>query len=79
MEYIDREKLPFDFEANFNMENISLEKIQFAKHYIEDKMGFDLGENPLIEFTPISSRAFGYLVAHIVVEYEKYKEETKDG
>jgi len=76
MEYIDRDKLPFDFESHFNMEKISSEKIQFAKHYIEDKMGFELDENPLIEFTPISSRSFGYLVAHIVVEYEKYKEKS---
>jgi hypothetical protein len=76
MEHIDRDKLPFNFADHFNLENISSEKIRFAKHYIEEQMGFDLDEDPLIVFSPIGSTIFGYLVAHIVVEYEKYQEKS---
>ena len=74
------ESLNFDFEDLFNMKNISSEKIQFAaKHYLENIMGIDLHEDPLIVFSPIGSKIIGYLVADIVLEYENYKEETKDG
>jgi hypothetical protein len=79
MEYIDRDKLPVNFEDRFNMEKISSEKIQFARHYLENIMGLDLHEDPLIVFSPIGSKIFGFLVADIVLEYENYKEETKDG
>jgi hypothetical protein len=75
----NRINLDLDFEDYFNRDVISSEKIQFARHYLENIMGFDLQEDPLIVFSPIGSKIFGYLVADIVVEYENYKEETKDG
>ena len=71
--------LDLDFEDYFNRDVISHEKIQFARHYLEDIMGFDLHEDPLIVFSPIGSKIFGYLVADIVLEYENYKGKTKDG
>jgi hypothetical protein len=75
----NRIRLDLDFEDYFNRDVISSEKIQFARHYLENIMGFDLKEDPLIVFSPIGSKIFGYLVAHIVVEYENYIGITKDG
>ena len=72
MEKLDKDRLNFDFEDHFNKENISSDKIRFAKYYLEDKIGVDLEEDPMIVFSPIGSTVFGYLVAHIVVEYEKF-------
>ena len=65
-----------DFEDKFNKENITSEKIQFARYYLEEKIGVDLEEDPMIVISPIGSTIFGYLVAHIVVEYEKFKEKN---
>ena len=79
MEKLDKDRLNFDFEDHFNMANISSDKIQFAKYYLEDKIGVDLEEDPMIVISPIGSTIFGYLVAHIVVEYEKYKEKNESG
>ena len=79
MENIDEDSIYVDFEDLFNKENISEDQIQFAKQYVENKIGADLEEDPLIVFSPISSSVFGYLVAHIVTEYEKFKEKTEDG
>jgi hypothetical protein len=75
---IDRYKnrIPFDFEDHFNLKNISQDKIQFARHYVETNIGADLDEDPLIVFSPIASTVFGYMVAHIAVEYEKFKEKN---
>ena len=74
MEKLDKDRLNFDFEDHFNMDNISSDKIRFAKYYLEDKIGVDLEEDPMIVISPIGSTIFGYLVAHIVVEYETFKE-----
>ena len=64
----------FNFEDHFNLEKISSEKIQFAKHYVENDIGIDLEEDSWIFFSPISSTVMGYFVAHIAVEFEKFKE-----
>jgi len=73
-EYTHRFKntIPFDFEDHFNYQKISPEKISFARHYIENKMGIDLSSDSYIEFASISAIVFGYLVAHIALEYEEY-------
>ena len=76
MEKIKMVSVDIDFEDQFNKENISSDKIQFARYYLEDKIGVDLEEDPTIVFSPIGSTIFGYLVAHIVVEYEKFKEKN---
>lgn len=68
----DRDLLYFDFADHFNGSKVSEEKIQFVKNYLENKMGFDLNEDHLIEFSAIRSSIFGFLVAHIVTEYEKF-------
>jgi len=60
-----------DFEKYFNSD-ISSEKIRFARHYVETKMGYDLNEDSLIDFSAIGVKLFGCLVADIVLEYEKY-------
>lgn len=74
----NRINLDLDFEAYLNRDVISSEKIQFARHYLENIMGFDLYGDPLIVFSPIGSKIFGFLVADIVLEYDNYKKETKD-
>ena len=66
--------LCFNFEDYFNHEEISSDKIQFAKYYLDENLGADLEEDPMIIFSPISATVFGFLVAHIVDEYEKFKE-----
>ncbi|MBU1012049.1 MAG: hypothetical protein KKG99_03530 [Bacteroidetes bacterium] len=75
----ERDRLYFDFEDHFNMNEISEEKIQFAKYYLEDKMGIDLEEDPVIVFSSINGSVFGYLVAHIVDEYLLQKKKSEDG
>ena len=67
-----RNRIPFDFEDHFNYQKISSEKISFARHYIENKMGIDLSSDSYIEFSSIRATIFGYLVAHIALEYEEY-------
>jgi len=64
-------RIPFDFEDHFNYEKISPEQISFARYYIENKMGIDLSSDSYIEFSSIRAIVFGYLVAHIVSEYEE--------
>jgi len=73
MENIDKDSIYVDFEDLFDKENISEDQIRFAKHYVENNIGVDLDEDPLIVFSPLSSTVFGFMVAHIAVEYEKYK------
>ncbi|MFC2080522.1 hypothetical protein ACFLRQ_03510 [Bacteroidota bacterium] len=66
------------FENYFNS-NISSEKIRFARHYVETKMGYDLNEDSYIDFSAIGIKLFGCLVADIVLEYENYKNKGLDG
>jgi hypothetical protein len=73
------DSIKINFEDHFNKENISLEKIMFARDYVENLIGADIDEDPIIEISPIGSIVFGYLVAHIVDEYEMYKESKMDG
>lgn len=73
-----RNRIPFDFEDHFNYERISPEQIYFARHYIENKMGFDLDSDASIEFKTIRATIFGYLVAHIALEYEEYYKGSSD-
>ena len=70
--YRFRNLIPFDFEDHFNYEKISPEQITFARHYVENKMGIELDDDSIIEFSSISPTVFGYLVAHIAYEYEEY-------
>lgn len=67
-----RNTIPFDFEDYFNYQKISPEQISFARHYIETIMGIDLDSESIIEFASIRATIFGYLVAHIALEYEEY-------
>jgi hypothetical protein len=67
-----RNRIPFDFEDHFNYKNISPEQISFARHYTENIMGIDLDSYSSFEFSSISPTVFGYLIAHIALEYEKY-------
>lgn len=67
-----------DFEKYFNTD-IPSEKIQFAKHYLETKMGYDLNEDAYIDFSAIGIKVFGCMVADIVLEYENYKVKGLDG
>ncbi len=76
MEKINMVSVDIDFEDQFNKENITSDQIRFARYYLEDKIGVDLEEDPMIVISPIGSTIFGYLVAHIVVEYEKYREKN---
>ncbi len=76
MEKINMVSVDIDFEDQFNKENIRSDQIRFARYYLEDKIGVDLEEDPMIVISPIGSTIFGYLVAHIVVEYEKYREKN---
>jgi hypothetical protein len=73
------DKKQFDFEDHFNYEEISSDQIFFARHYLENMMGIDLDSDSTIEFTSISATVFGYMVAHIAVEYEKFMRKTEDG
>jgi len=68
-----------DFEDYFNKDAISLEKIEFSRHYIETKMGYDLNEDALIDFSAIGIKLFGCMVVDIVLEYETYKDRSLDG
>lgn len=72
----NRDRWNFDFEGQFNMEEISSEKIRFARNYLETTMGINIGEDSLIEFSSIRSTIFGYPVAHLVSEYEKFIKKT---
>jgi hypothetical protein len=65
------------FEDYFNS-NVPSEKIQFARYYVETKMGYDLDEDSLIDFSQIGIKLFGCLVADIVQEYEIYKKVKMD-
>ncbi len=76
MEKINMVSVDIEFEDQFNKENITSDQIRFARYYLEDKIGVDLEEDPMIVISPIGSTIFGYLVAHIVVEYEKYREKN---
>ncbi len=67
-----------NFEDYFN-KNISSEKIKFARHYVETKMGYDLCEDSLIDFSAIGIKLFGCMVADIVLEYENFKDRGMDG
>lgn len=68
-----------EFEMYFNSDIVSSEKIQFSRHYLENKMGLDLNEDSLIDFSAIGIKLFGCLVADITLEYEYYKECKMDG
>ena len=61
-----------DFEDFFNKEVVTPEKIKFARHYVENKMGYDLNEDSLIDFSAIGIKLFGSMVVDIVLEYENY-------
>ena len=75
-----RDRIRFDFEDHFNYDRISSDQISFARHYIENKMGIDINSDSFIEFSTISATVFGYLVAHIALEYEEYiKGKSEDG
>jgi len=67
-----------DFEDYFNRGIISTEIIEFARHYVETKMGYDLSEDSLIDFSAIGIKLFGCMVADIVLEYEDYKDRGLD-
>lgn len=67
-----------DFEDYFNS-SVPADKIQFARHYVETKMGYDLNEDCLIDFSEISIKLFGCLVADIALEYEIHKAKGMDG
>jgi len=71
-------RIPFDFEDHFNYEKISQEQISFARYYIENKMGIDLDSYSSFEFSSISTTIFGYLIAHIALEYEEYSKGSSD-
>jgi len=73
-----KNRIPFDFEDHFNYQKISPEQISFARHYIENKMGIDLDSYSSFEFSSISPTVFGYLVAHIALEYEEYLKGNSD-
>ncbi len=68
-----------DFEDYFNKDVISPAKIEFARHYLETKMGYDLNEDSLIDFSAIGIKLFGCMVADIILEYENYKDRGLDG
>lgn len=74
-----RNRIPCDFEDHFDYQTISPEHVSFARHYIENEMGIELDSETLIEFTPIRAIVFGYFIAHLVMECEKYKSEILDG
>jgi hypothetical protein len=65
------------FEEYFNSD-IPSEKIKFARHYVESKMGYDLSEDSLIDFSAIGIKLFGCMVADIVLEYEEYHKEKSE-
>jgi hypothetical protein len=67
------DSIKINFENHFNDNNISMEKIEFARHYVENLIEADIDINTIIEIDPIGSLVFGYLVAHIVAEYERYE------
>ncbi len=68
-----------NFEDYFNKDTVCPEKIDFARYYIEDKMGYDLSGDSLIDFSAIGIKLFGCLVADIVLEYENFKRNGLDG
>ena len=72
-------KIPFDFEDHFDYQKISPEHVLFARYYIENNMGIELDSETLIEFSPIRARVFGFLIAHLADEFEKYKSRDLDG
>ena len=71
-------RLDLNFEDYFNA-YIPSEKIRFARLYVETKMGYDLDEDSLIDFSAIGIKLFGCMVADIVLEYENYKDKGLDG
>ena len=79
-DYIHRigDRIHFNFEDHFNYEQISPEQISFARYYIENIMGIDLDSDSIIEFTSIRSTIFGYLVAHLALEYEEFKKRESE-
>ena len=76
--YRFRNTIPLDFEDQFNYQRISPDQISFARHYVENKMGIDLNSDSIIEFSSIRAIVFGYLVAHIALEYEEYLKGNSD-
>jgi hypothetical protein len=72
-------KIPFFFEDHFDYQKISPEHVAFARHFIENEMGIELDSDTLIEFSPIRSKVFGFLIAHLADEFEKYKSMDLDG
>ncbi len=74
LRFINRK--PFDFEDHFNYQEISPEQISFARYYLKNLMGIDLNSDIIIEFSSINAIIFGYIVAHIAVEYEEYLNEN---
>ena len=67
------------FEDYFNKKIVSPEKIEFARHYIEDKMGYDLNEDSVIDFSAIGIKLFGSMLVDIVLEYESYTRTRTNG
>ncbi len=69
-ENYERDTLYYDFEDYFNREIVSDNDIKFVQHFIEDKMGFDLVDDPILTFSSMPTTVFAYLVAHIIDEYK---------
>ena len=67
------------FEDYFNKKTVCPEKIEFARRYIEDKMGYDLKEDSLIDFSAIGIKLFGSMIVDIVLEYENFNGTKTDG
>jgi hypothetical protein len=67
------------FEDYFSKKTVSPEKIAFARRYIEDKMGYGLNEDSLIDFSAIGIKLFGSMIVDIVLEYENFNGKRLDG
>ena len=67
-----------EFEDYFNGDVPSV-KIRFVRHYIENKMGYDLNQDSLIDFSAIGIKLFGSLLVDVIMEYEKYPGTKMDG
>ena len=67
-----------EFESYFNS-NVPSDKIRFARHYVETKMGYDLDEDSLIDFSNIGIKLFGSMLVDVIIEYEKFNGTRMDG
>ena len=74
----NRIRLDLNFEDYFNGD-IPPEKIQFVKHYLEHHMGIAMDENLFLDLSDIGVKLFGCLLVDLLMNYEKYHENTLDG